>query len=50
MSEIKFGPEDIIYNQDDDDCSLYIILDGQIEMYHETFNGTRNTLEILESR
>ena len=44
MNEVKFGPEDVIYNEKDSDHDLYIILEGEIEIYHKTVNGTKNTL------
>jgi CRP-like cAMP-binding protein len=34
MEQDKFGPEDVIYDQGDNDHFLYILLDGEVEIYH----------------
>ena len=30
MQEMKLGPSDGIYNEGDEDISLYVILDGEV--------------------
>jgi CRP-like cAMP-binding protein len=50
MIELKFGPDDLIYKKGDHDSSLYLILDGSIELYHQTPKGIKNVITSLNGR
>ena len=31
---MKFNPDEVIYKEGDNDNSLYLILEGEVELYH----------------
>lgn len=49
MKELNLTPEDILYHENDSDNNIYIIRDGEIELFAETPNIERKTsLKILK--
>ena len=49
MKEINFTPEDIIYHEKETtDENLYIVHDGEIELFFETPNGKNIPLKVLK--
>ena len=49
MKEINLTPEDILYHENDSDNNIYIIRDGEIELFAETPNIEKKTsLKILK--
>lgn len=49
MMEINFTPEDIIYREKEmSDENLYIVHDGEIELFFETPNGKNIPLKVLK--
>ena len=40
--------EEIIFKEGDHDCSLCIVLDGEVELYHQLANDNRNVVKVVE--
>ena len=34
MKQVKYNPDDVIYKKGDKGGSLYLILEGEVEIYH----------------
>lgn len=46
-AKVKYYPQDIIYMQEDDANSLYLIIQGRVRVYVMNPNGDEVTLEII---
>ena len=46
--KMNYHPHDIIYMQEDDSTSLYLIISGRVRVYHMTSSGEEVTYEILD--
>lgn len=46
--KVIYHPHDIIYMQEDDSTSLYLIISGRVRVYHMTSSGEEVTYEILD--
>ena len=47
-TKVNYHPQDIIYMQEDQTNSLYLILKGKVRVYHLTSSGEEITFDILE--
>lgn len=47
-TKVIYHPHDIIYMQEDDTTSLYLIVRGRVRVYHMNMNGEEITYEILD--
>lgn len=47
-TKVHYRPQDIIYMQEDDTNSLYLIIQGRVRVYHMTSNGEEITYDILD--
>jgi len=47
-TKVYYHPQDIIYMQEDDTNSLYLIIHGRVRVYHLTSNGEEITYDIID--